>query len=206
MSPLTELIGSTKAYGWGSLVAAELAFESIATASISGSSGEITFSNIPSGFKHLQIRSRAKTTYDDSFNSILTVKVQFNSDTTSGNYVYHWIAAERNSGGTLSRGSNNSLIYGNVNHLTGAYASQNGSGISNVFAINVLDILDYSNTNKFKTTRLITGDSHNHVGNQFVGMWSGLWRSTSAITSIKLFVDAGNFITNSAFALYGIKG
>ena len=181
-------------------------FESISTASISGSSGEITFSNIPSTFQHLQIRARAKTTYDDSFNSILMVKAQFNGNTTSGDYVWHWIAAERDSAGTLNKYSNNSLIYGNVNALPGAYASQNGSGINNVYAISILDILDYKDTNKFKTTRLLTGDAHNNVGNQFVGMWSGLWRNTSAITSIRLFVDAGNLMTSSAFALYGING
>lgn len=213
MTPVYKLSASSikGRTNYGSMLAGNSAFttnsfESIATASISGSSGEITFSNIPSGFQHLQIRSRARTSYDDTFNSILMVKMQFNSNTTSGDYYWHWLSAERDSGGTQSRGSNNSGIYGNVNAVPGAYASQNGSGISNVFAISVLDILDYKNTNKFKTTRLITGDSHNRVGNQFCGMWSGLWRNTSAITSIRLFVDAGNFMTNSSFALYGIKG
>jgi hypothetical protein len=35
---------------------------------------------------------------------------------------------------------------------------------------------------------------------------SSLWMSTSAITSIKLYPNTGNWAQYSHFALYGIKG
>jgi hypothetical protein len=68
----------------------------------------------------------------------------------------------------------------------------------------VLDILDYANTNKFKTVRSLTGVDAN--GSGFVALMSGLYRSTTAITSIKLFSTYGsNWTSTSTFALYGVK-
>jgi hypothetical protein len=76
---------------------------------------------------------------------------------------------------------------------------------SGMFGISVNDILDYSNTNKFKTHRCLCG--HDQNGSGFIFMFSGNWRSTAAITSITIY--PGDFTTtfaaNSSFALYGIK-
>ena len=60
MSPITELIGGAKAYGWGSFAAVG-DFESIATVTVNGTSqNSITFSSIPATYTHLQIRTIAK--------------------------------------------------------------------------------------------------------------------------------------------------
>jgi hypothetical protein len=66
-----------------------------------------------------------------------------------------------------------------------------------------MDILDYANTNKFKTTRTLTGSDLN--GSGVVSLDSGSWRSTSAITSITFTARANLINTYSSFALYGIK-
>jgi hypothetical protein len=50
----------------------------------------------------------------------------------------------------------------------------------------------------------LTGYDANGSGK--VSLYSGLWRSTSAIDSVVLVQNAGNFAQNSQFALYGIKG
>jgi len=64
-----------------------------------------------------------------------------------------------------------------------------------------MDIFDYSNTNKFKTSRELGGYDLNGSGG--VGFISGNFRSTSAITSIAF---AGTtFQQYSSFALYGVK-
>jgi hypothetical protein len=65
-----------------------------------------------------------------------------------------------------------------------------------------MDILDYANTNKFKTTRTLEGYDANGSGN--VSLTSGLWQSTSAINSITI-TAVGTFNQYSQFALYGVK-
>jgi hypothetical protein len=71
-----------------------------------------------------------------------------------------------------------------------------------------LDILDYANTNKFKTIRGLSGWNNNDTvdGNGSVRFISGLWRNTAAITSLKIVPEAAvNFKQYSSFALYGVK-
>jgi hypothetical protein len=75
---------------------------------------------------------------------------------------------------------------------------------TNTFGSIVIDILDYQNTNKFKTARGLGGSDNN--GNGEIYLTSGLWRDTSAITSVSLFPGVGTtFNQYSSFALYGIN-
>jgi hypothetical protein len=79
-----------------------------------------------------------------------------------------------------------------------------GAG-SNTYYTSVVDILDYKNTNKFKTMRSLDGYDNN--GDGYVFLQSFLWRSTSAITDIQISLGGGaNITTASQFALYGIRG
>jgi hypothetical protein len=75
---------------------------------------------------------------------------------------------------------------------------------ANIYGAGVIDILDYANTNKFKTVRSLTGTDLNGSGQIILG--SGLYQQTTAITSITLEANGVNWLTNSSFALYGIKG
>jgi hypothetical protein len=68
-----------------------------------------------------------------------------------------------------------------------------------------MDILDYANTSKNKTIRMLSGNDRNGSGD--IILISGLWASTSAINQIDLRLEsAANFAQYSQFALYGIKG
>jgi hypothetical protein len=90
-----------------------------------------------------------------------------------------------------------------------AVSSVQGSGLSNAFGVGVIDILDYANTSKNKTVRILTGSEVNSYsdGDYFVGLNSGAWFSTSAIDRIKLYPNSvGNLAQYSSFALYGVKG
>jgi hypothetical protein len=42
-------------------------------------------------------------------------------------------------------------------------------------------------------------------GSGDVGIFSGLWMKTSAVTSLEFFSNGGNIGQYSSFALYGIK-
>ena len=83
-------------------------------------------------------------------------------------------------------------------------ATSAASNTSGIFSGGVIDILDYANTNKYKTSRGLSGYDANGSGLLYLA--SGLWMNTAAITSIEITDALGNFATNSTFALYGIKG
>lgn len=168
------------------------AFESIATYTSTGSAGDIEFTSIPGTYKHLQLRGILRTNDTGSFNN---QALRFNGDTAS-NYALH-----RLRGDGTSTAANAASSIGSINDFMRAI----GSGIaSNIFSTAIVDILDYADTNKYKTIRVLNGQDANGSGE--VILVSGLWRSTSAITSLKITVSGGTAISGSTFALYGIKG
>jgi hypothetical protein len=78
------------------------------------------------------------------------------------------------------------------------------SGTNTTYAnAGIIDIHDYASTTKNKTTRMFGGIDKNGSGE--VSLFSGLWRNTSAITSINIYMSSGNWTTDSTFSLYGIK-
>jgi hypothetical protein len=166
--------------------------EPIATVMGTGSSGTITFSNIPQGYKHLQIRAIGRT---DFAAGNIQIIARFNGDTTT-NYSTHNLYGIGSGTGTFSGNAN--VTYTEVGQFAG---STNSSGI---MGIAVVDILDYSNVNKFKTTRSLSGNDGNGTG--IIILSSGLWMNTAAITSMVILAGAGSFLTTSRFSLYGIKG
>jgi len=78
------------------------------------------------------------------------------------------------------------------------------ANISNTYGVAIFDILEYANTNIYKTTRSLNGYDANGSGQ--VAFNSGNWRSTSAINRIDISFNADAFATGSSIALYGIKG
>jgi hypothetical protein len=167
-------------------------YESIATANGTGSSATISFSAIPATYKHLQIRFITRSTRAATSSNIF---IGFNSDTTTGNYYGHMLE------GNGSAASAAAKIGTSTSFMSATSAASNTSGI---FSGGVIDVLDYANTNKYKTSRGLTGYDANGSGLLYLA--SGLWMSTSAVTSIEITDPLGNFATGSSFALYGIKG
>jgi hypothetical protein len=78
------------------------------------------------------------------------------------------------------------------------------SNTANIFYASILDILDYSDTNKFKTIRSLNGVDYNGSGG--IALSSSLYRSTNPITTINLYAAGGLIAQYSRFSLYGIKG
>jgi len=197
MSPILDSIGSVKAFGWGALLSST-AFESIATTTVgSGGSSSITFSSIPSTYTHLQIKYIARD--DRSGSSGDYLKITFNSD-TSANYSTHMLYATGAAVGATADTSVSNMAIGRV-----PTAGHNAS----IFGVGVLDLLDYANTNKYKTVRLLSGYDTNNTGSEpgYLPFNSGSWRSTSAVSTITIAPNVGsNFVQYSHFALYGIKG
>ena len=160
--------------------------EPIATTLVgSGGANQVTFLDIPQNYKHLQIRGIARgvsNTFGD---------LTFNGN-TGNNYAFHDIY-----GDGASAGAEQSTSRANIP----VTALPNVADIFNGF---VMDILDYANTNKNKTTRTLSGRDTN--GGGVIYFLSGLWQNTNAITSLSIIPRIGNIAQHSRFSLYGIKG
>ena len=175
-------------------------FESIATFTVgSGGSSSIDFTSIPSTYTHLQIRSILRNTSASASSNDLFMN--FNGDTGTNYRAYKQIGgAGSGSGFSAASGTSTAAL----NKIANAYFLNDGNTAS-VYSAWICDILDYRNTNKYKVTRSLNGQDLNGSGS--IRFFSGLWMSTSAITSISLTVEGGNsFKQYSQFALYGVKG
>ena len=180
-----------------SFPAASGAFESIASATGTGSSGTITFSSIPSTYQHLQVR--------------FIVKSSSAGTTTTGMSFYP--NAETGSSTTFDR----HYLYGDGTSVTASNSINQGefyaykvlpraSSTADVFGVGIIDIHDYASTTKNKTVRMFYGyDNNGGTTESQVYLESGLWRSTAAITDLR-FTGGTAFIAGTTIALYGIKG
>ena len=174
-------------------------FESIATATVgAGGQSSVEFTSIPSTYTHLQIRMVAR--YTSTENSGKPVYMQFNSD-TGANYFYHRLQGYANLSETgISAGDGTNVSFIRIGYTT-------GTATPNSYSAHVVDLLDYANTNKNKTIRNLSGwEINDNSGYRAVGIDSGAWNSTSAVTSIKIYPSDNSWAQYSSFALYGIKG
>ena len=191
---MTPILGITASSITSSFIGGD--YESIATVTVTtATQADVEFTSIPGTYQHLQIRglwkdTRAIFTYDN-------IKLTYNGDTATTNYSTHQLEGD------------------GASATSAAYTSSDGTGIAypttvpnnsvaDTFGAFVIDILDYANTNKYTTNRVLSGFDTNGAGR--VSLASGLWMNTNAVTSIKLAGFNGNWVQYSTFALYGIKG
>jgi len=187
------MIGALVAGITGSGGASLSSYESIATATGTGSSGTVSFTVIPTGFKHLQIRYIARSSFAST--GANPIRIQFNSD-TGANYAHHYLRAFE-PGGVSASGSTGATRI----QLTDVIPEANDT---NIVGAGIVDILDYGSTTKNKTVRGFAGFAGGATySTSLVG--SGVWLSTSAITRIDLIINSQNWLSASSFALYGIK-
>ena len=163
-------------------------YESIATATPT-SGNLVTFSSIPSTYKHLQLRIVYVST------ASVVVRLQANSDTTLANYAIHQLGGD----GTSVSASGQTLAYPQV------VGSMAGIGTVATYPnVGIVDIIDYASTTKNKTIRSFNGGDANGSGT--ANLSSAVWLSTSAINTLDVRSFGGTFATGSLISLYGIKG
>ena len=166
-------------------------FVSISTVTVgAGGSSAVDFTNIPSVYKHLQVRILSSS---PSSSGSGTFRAGNGSIDTGNNYATHYIYG--GGGGPLAAGADTSVSF--------MYAL-GGTNSSTIFSSSIIDILDYTNTNKNKTFRTTYGFDRNGSGD--IVFASGLWQNTAAITNLRFVSLAGNIGQFSSFALYGIQG
>ena len=163
-------------------------YDAIGTAVVgSGGQSTITFSSIPSTYKHLQIRGIA-------FNSSDVGLLRLNGSSTSGNYVEHGLRGDGSSASAYAQTSSRTAI-------------QMGTAVATSTSpyTFVIDILDYQSTNKHKTVRMLLGYDANGSGQ--INLISGLFfpSTIAAITSLSITAASSTWAQHSSFDLYGIK-
>jgi hypothetical protein len=161
-------------------------YEPIATTTLSSTATTVTLSSISGSYTDLILIVRASVDSDGD------LRYRLNSDTGS------------NYSGTL--------VWGDGSTADSTRASSQTSGITNSYggfnttlggSVQILQLMNYSNTTTYKTILSRTNAAANGVDATV-----GLWRSTSAITSIEIGKNSGmsgTFQIGSTFTLYGIK-
>lgn len=169
------------------------AYEAIGSITLGTTSGTVTFSGIPQEYKHLQIRCVART---DRAVVLDSYYVYANSDSTSGgNYYAH---------GLYGTGASTAGAFTDAGNFMSIGVLAGTSVESNLYGSHIFDLLDYSNNNKYKTSRSIGGVDNNGSGQ--ARLVSGLWKSTAPITSLTFTTNGGgSFIAGSKFSIYGVK-
>jgi hypothetical protein len=154
-------------------------YEPIASTTLGSDASSITFSDIPGTYTDLILVLSGSLTANDK-----TIKCQINADTGS-NYSHTNVLGY--SGGAISQ-RDQSTSWNIGNNWVTAQSSL------------VAHFMSYANTSVYKTTL-----SAEAAGTSVTTRVVGLWRSTSAITSIKLFPSTNSFASGTTASLYGIK-
>ena len=186
-----------------SLLAGNAAYDPAATFLIqrvtaTGGETSLSFSSIPQTYKHLQIRGIAKDSYTSGTGEATDTTLTFNNDTAQ-NYRNHQL---RGNGTSATASAPANATYSMAALITEIYGTA-----TNMFGVSIVDIHDYASTTKYKTVRGFSGgDLNSGTTTSNVRLGSGLWMSTSAITSIQIQAAVSGFAAGSTFALYGMVG
>lgn len=160
---------------------------------IASTTASVTFSSIPSSYKHLQVRMVTRGARTD-----IAVDgggyMRFNGDTAS-NYNIHRLNGYD---GVIQSG------YGTGTSINNLYSPAALAASSN-FGATIIDILDFASTSKYKTIRWLNGAGDGGPSNTHIRFQSGLWLSTSAISSITIGMNE-SIAAGSRISLYGSNG
>ena len=161
-------------------MAVNFTYVPIQTQTLTSNTNSVTFSSIPSTYKDLVIVISAKVTSGSN------LSMKLNGDTGT-NYSATYLTGTGSGIGSTQYTNLNSGALDN-------YGYPDTSG----FNITIANVMNYANTNTYKSWL-----SRSNNPNNGLAALAGLWRSTSAISNIQIFVSS-NFVTGSTFTIYGI--
>ena len=152
----------------------------IATTTLGSNATSYTFSSIAGTYTDLRVIFNGTMTAPDD------IGIRFNSDTGS-NYST-----------TILGGNGTTAFSTRVSNQTQGYLDW--AGLTTAYGNFLVDVQNYSNSTTYKTYL-----SRFNQAARGTDACVGLWRSTSAITSITLkAIGANSFSSGSIFTLYGI--
>jgi hypothetical protein len=169
------------------------AYDLLETQILTSTASSVEFTGLGdySDYKHLQLRAVVRS---DRVASVADFLVNLNAD-TGANYAFHTLGGN---GSSVFSAAATSQSLMEIGFATGSTFT------ASAFGVIVMDILDFSSTSKNTTLRSLTGLAGSD--NNQVRLVSGLYNSTSAVTSLEFTSQAStNFISGSRFSLYGVK-
>ena len=168
------------------------AFEQISTTILTGNQASVSFSSIPSTYKHLQLRITLRS--NTTGGSPLTLYGSING--SGAGYANHNLSGINSAVSSQSSFNDGGFVMRNL-------VPSNSGNAANIYNAIVMDFVDYSSTSKNKTVRWLGGYSG---ATPAISLGSILWANTAAISSISIDDPAGAAMAGSRFTLYGIKG
>jgi hypothetical protein len=169
-------------------MAAGPTYEPIATQTLGSAAASVTFSSISGSYTDLVlIENGGNSTAGQAF----IFQVGNGSIDTGSNYSY-----------TILNGTGSAATSYRYSSQTSGIFAWSGPPTS-IGDIGIAQFMNYSNTTTYKTV-LVRYSSASGTNAGTDAMVS-LWRSTSAINTIKVSSISGNILAGSTFTLYGIK-
>lgn len=154
----------------------------IATTTLTSAAASYTFSSIPSTYTDLVL------VFNGTMATAEALMMQMNSDTGSNYSV------------TFLTGNGSSAFSARTTNATSLNLNNLGSGKTAQYTT-IVQLQNYSNSTTNKTILSRTSSANSEAG-----AIVGLWRNTSAITSITLLGNtSANIAAGSTLSLYGIK-
>lgn len=165
------------------------------TLNVSAASFDTGANGVPQTFSHLLLVSNLR---DDGAVVASWVNMNFNND-SGANYDRE----------QATFGGNTGSATGNSAQTTMTVAIHAGANASaSVFGATMLMIPNYTSTTSFKSVTSISGvlATLGTTSTYQAGAFQGIWRSTAAITQIKLLPGNGsNFVAGSRVTIYGMS-
>lgn len=159
-------------------------YDLLSSTTLTSATKTVSFSSISGSYQDLVVMIQGSTTSVGSDYGYL----RYNND--SGSYSYCF--ANGNGTDTASSAPGDNKIQ------LGARDAYTLDALTSLIQI---EIIDYANTGKHKSALVRFGNP-----DRASEIMSSRWHSTSAITSVNLTMNAGNWGIGSKFNLYGIVG
>jgi hypothetical protein len=171
-------------------------YKSIASITVgSGGANYIEFTNIPSTYTDLIVKASLRDNRSDA--PMTDIKVSFNGAPGGTSYTYQVLSKDASNGVFAAGGSS-------AAHAPGLYEDSDTATV-NTFSTFEMYLPNYTSSS-FKSVSL-ESFGENNSSDQYGGMASSLWSSTSAITSIRLtpYYAGLAYKQHSTATLYGIS-
>lgn len=154
----------------------------------------ITFSSIPSTYDDLMLFTSIRTDRAGQTND--NINIRFNGDTATN---YSRVQLTSTNGAFASAGGANATSITTIQ-------SPGAASLANAFGSAWIYIPNYK-TGSYNKQVIVDGTAENNTTTtQFMGIFAGLYRSVTAISSLTLFPNTGpNIVQHSQATLYGIK-
>jgi hypothetical protein len=154
----------------------------------SGGSSTVDFTSIPQTYTDLLLKNTANG------NDLNVLRIRYNS-TSASDYEQKVLRG----GGTSTPDSFSNTGWDTLTNFSPGYINDGAY----YFGSNEYYIPNYTGS----TVKTFSGDSvtESNASTAYAILYAGVLNNTSAITSINLFAQSGNFNQHSTFYLYGIK-